>query len=114
MPRWTSGCVTDASDRPPAGDAPLNRVMHEPHRRAIVSELAQHPALGFGVLKQRLGLSDGNLSMHTRKLEEAGYITCNKSFEGRLPRTEYTLTPTGRAALQAYTQSMETESAKKP
>ncbi|HEX6306930.1 MAG TPA: transcriptional regulator [Longimicrobiales bacterium] len=85
----------------------LDRVIHERVRLAIVSALAVSDSLSFNELKTLLDTSDGNLSVHARRLEEAGYITCEKSFEGRLPRTDYRLTATGRRALQRYLDHME-------
>ncbi len=85
----------------------LDRVIHERLRLAIVSVLAVNDTLSFNELKQMLETSDGNLSVHARKLEEAGYIACLKSFEGRIPRTEYRLTAPGRKALERYLEHME-------
>ncbi len=85
----------------------LDRLIHERMRLAIVSALAVNASLTFNELKQLLETTDGNLSVHARKLEEAGYVTCTKSFEGRLPRTEYQLTKAGREALGRYLDHME-------
>jgi len=85
----------------------LDRLIHERMRLAIVSALAVAPSLTFAELKQILGTTDGNLSVHARKLEDAGYVTVVKSFAGRVPRTEYTLTPAGRRALERYVGHME-------
>lgn len=85
----------------------LDRVIHERLRLAIVSVLAVNDTLSFNELKQMLETTDGNLSVHARKLEEAGYIACLKSFEGRIPRTEYRLTAPGRKALERYLEHME-------
>ena len=85
----------------------LDRVIHERMRLAIVSALAVNPTLSFNDLKSLLGTSDGNLSVHARKLEEAGYVRCTKSFAGRTPRTEFALTATGRRALESYLTHME-------
>jgi DNA-binding HxlR family transcriptional regulator len=95
-----------------SGDAPrasldLDRLIHERVRLAIVSALAVNPSLTFNELKHLLGTSDGNLSVHARRLEESGYLDCTKSFEGRVPRTEYRLTTVGRAALERYLAHME-------
>jgi DNA-binding transcriptional ArsR family regulator len=92
-----------------AGTSPvdLDRVIHERVRLAIVSALAVSESLTFNELKSVLETSDGNLSVHARRLEEAGYLTCAKSFEGRMPRTEYRLTAAGRRALEAYLGHME-------
>ena len=85
----------------------LDRVIHERVRLAIVSALAVNDSLTFNELKSLLGTSDGNLSVHARRLEDAGYLTCDKSFEGRMPRTEYRLTTAGRRALRQYLDHME-------
>src|SRR3712207_215130 len=85
------------------GQAPeLDRLIHERMRLGIVSALAVNETLSFNDLKKLLQTTDGNLSVHARKLEEAEYITCTKSFEGRVPKTEYQLTELGRAALDRY------------
>ena len=89
------------------GAAELDRLIHERVRLGIVSALAVNPSLSFNELKDMLGLTDGNLSVHARKLEEAGYLLCTKSFEGRMPRTEFRLTDDGRRALLAYLNHME-------
>jgi DNA-binding HxlR family transcriptional regulator len=85
----------------------LDRLIHERIRLAIVSALAVNETLTFNELKALLRTSDGNLSVHARKLEEARYVTCTKSFEGRMPRTEYRLTAAGRQALDRYLGHME-------
>jgi DNA-binding HxlR family transcriptional regulator len=85
----------------------LDRLIHERVRLAIVSALAVNQTLTFNELKHLLRASDGNLSVHARKLEEAGYVECLKSFAGRLPRTEYRLTEVGREALDRYLLHME-------
>ncbi|MBX7119727.1 MAG: transcriptional regulator [Gemmatimonadaceae bacterium] len=94
-----------------AGDASaplaLDRIIHERVRLAIVSALAVHDALTFNELKALLDTSDGNLSVHARKLEDAGYVACRKGFEGRVPRTEYRITAAGRRALEGYLAHME-------
>lgn len=87
--------------------ADFDRLIHERVRLAIVSTLAVHELLTFNELKGLLRTTDGNLSVHARKLEEAGYVTCRKSFEGRVPKTEYRLTPAGRRALERYLAHME-------
>jgi DNA-binding MarR family transcriptional regulator len=87
--------------------ADLDRVIHERLRLAIVSALAVNDALSFNDLKGMLRTSDGNLSVHARKLEAAGYVACTKSFDGRIPRTEYRLTAAGRRALDRYLAHME-------
>lgn len=85
----------------------LDRLIHERMRLAIVSALAVNDSLSFNELKRLLDTTDGNLSVHARKLEQAGYIVCTKSFEGRVPRTQYTLSPVGRRALERYLEHME-------
>jgi DNA-binding HxlR family transcriptional regulator len=85
----------------------LDRLIHERMRLGIVSALAVNDHLSFNELKRLLKTTDGNLSVHARKLEEAGYIACEKYFEGRLPRTDYRLTPPGRKALERYLDHME-------
>jgi DNA-binding MarR family transcriptional regulator len=85
----------------------LNRLIHERLRLGIISALAVNDRLTFNDLKRLLQTTDGNLSVHARKLEDAEYISCEKSFEGRLPRTEYRLTPAGRRALEKYLVHME-------
>lgn len=85
----------------------LDRLIHERIRLGIVSALATNASLSFNDLKRILKTTDGNLSVHARKLEEAEYISCLKYFEGRLPRTEYRLTNTGRRALARYLDQME-------
>jgi len=85
----------------------LDRVIHERLRLGIVSALAVNEQLTFNDLKRLLQTTDGNLSVHARKLEEAQYIACEKSFDGRVPRTEYRLTATGRRALEKYVAHME-------
>jgi len=85
----------------------LDKVIHERVRLAIVSALAVHPTLTFNELKAMLETSDGNLSVHARKLEEAGYLTCTKGYEGRVPRTDFKITAAGRRALDAYLGHME-------
>lgn len=85
----------------------LDRLIHERIRLGVVSALAVNDSLTFTELKTLLSLTDGNLSVHSRKLEEAGYIECTKSFEGRMPKTEYRLTAEGRRALERYLAHME-------
>ncbi len=85
----------------------LDRLIHERLRLGIVTALAASPALTFTDLKRLLKATDGNLSVHARKLEEAGYVACAKSFDGRTPRTEFRLTPAGRAALLRYLDHMQ-------
>jgi len=85
----------------------FDRVIHERLRLAIVSALAVNEELTFNELKTLLDTSDGNLSVHARKLEDAGYVACTKSFEGRVPKTEFKLTSAGRKALERYLDHME-------
>jgi DNA-binding MarR family transcriptional regulator len=85
----------------------LDRLIHERTRLAIVSALAVNVSLTFKELKDFLRITDGNLSVHARKLEDAGYIGCNKSFSGRMPKTEYRLTHAGRKALEKYLEHLE-------
>ena len=103
--RPVSGAEKAAKPSPSAVE--LDRLIHERIRLGIVSALAVNEALTFNELKALLDTTDGNLSVHARKLEEADYITCTKTFEGRMPRTEYTLTRTGRDALERYLAHME-------
>lgn len=85
----------------------LDRVIHERMRLGIVSALAANESLTFNELKSLMKTTDGNLSVHARKLEEANYVVCNKYFDGRTPKTEYRLTPAGRRALERYINHME-------
>lgn len=87
--------------------ATLDRVIHEPIRLGIVSALAGCESMTFNELKELLGTTDGNLSVHARKLEEHDYVVCEKSFEGRIPRTSYRLASQGKRALEIYLQHME-------
>lgn len=87
--------------------ADLDRLIHERVRLGIVSALAVNRSLTFNELKAMLKTTDGNLSVHARKLEEADYIICTKSFDGRLPKTDYRLTAAGRRALERYLNHME-------
>jgi DNA-binding HxlR family transcriptional regulator len=89
------------------GAVALDRIIHERLRLAIVSALSVNPVLTFAELKKLLTTTDGNLSVHSRKLEEAGYVSVQKKFEGRVPRTEYRLTASGRSALERYLTHME-------
>jgi DNA-binding MarR family transcriptional regulator len=92
-----------ADDGPPD----LDRLVHERVRLGVLSALAVNDRLAFTELKELLKTSDGNLSVHARKLEDAGYVKCLKSFDGRFPRTEYQLTASGRRALERYLDHME-------
>jgi DNA-binding HxlR family transcriptional regulator len=85
----------------------LDRLIHERLRLGIISALAANESLTFSDLKSLMNTTDGNLSVHARKLEEAGYIACTKYFDGRLPKTEYKLTAAGRTALESYVNHME-------
>ncbi len=101
--------MPEAPHRPRTDTNPvaLDQLIHGRVRLGIVSALAVHDVLSFVELKDLLETSDGNLSVHARRLEEGGYLTCTKSFEGRVPRTEYRLTPLGRDALSRYLDHME-------
>ncbi len=85
----------------------LDKIIHERIRLGIVSALAVNERLTFNELKQLLQTSDGNVSVHARKLEDAGYLACTKSFDGRVPRTDYKLTAAGRKAMDRYLSHME-------
>ena len=116
-PAKSAPAANDQERRGPRGGVPtpvervapadLDRLIHERMRLAIVSALAVNETLTFNDLKKVLGTTDGNLSVHARKLEEAEYIACTKSFEGRMPKTEYRLTAAGRRALERYLDHME-------
>lgn len=91
-----------------AGEIPeLDRLIHERMRLGIISALTVNDSLSFSDLKRLLRTTDGNLSVHARKLEEGGYITCRKFFEGRIPRTEYRLTAAGKRAFEQYLGDLE-------
>lgn len=85
----------------------LDRTIHEKTRLAILSALAVNPSLTFNELKEILNTTDGNISVHARKLEEANFVSCKKGFDGRVPRTEYALTAAGRRAFEKYLSHME-------
>ena len=106
-PRSTKPAGKDHDRRVPGEIPPLDRVIHERIRLGIISALAVNDSLSFNDLKRLLRTTDGNLSVHARKLEEAGYVGCHKFFEGRVPRTEYQLTAAGRRALDRYLADME-------
>ena len=93
--------------REPVQASDLDPVIHERMRLGILSALAANASLSFNDLKRLLKTSDGNLSVHARKLEDVDYLTCRKFFEGRIPRTEYSLTAAGRKAFENYLQQME-------
>lgn len=99
-----SAVAGEAASRAPLA---LDRLIHERLRLAIVSALAVNESLTFNELKHLLGATDGNLSVHARRLEEAGYVECLKSFDGRVPRTEFRLSQVGREALERYLAHME-------
>jgi DNA-binding HxlR family transcriptional regulator len=115
MPRTTAAQSQIEAKRGPqlrrvsglSEDNPDFRLIHERLRLAIVSALAVNAALTFTELREMLGITDGNLSVHCRKLEEGGLIVCAKGFVGRVPRSEYKLTPRGRRAFQRYLEHME-------
>lgn len=97
----------EVSDNSKSAAPNLDRLIHERLRLGIISALAANESLSFSDLKSLMNTTDGNLSVHARKLEEAGYIACTKFFEGRLPKTEYKLTAAGRRALENYLSHME-------
>ena len=97
------GLVSAAETTPPK----LDRLIHERLRLGILSALAVNQSLTFNELKKLLKTTDGNLSVHARKLEDANYVVCKKSFEGRMPKSEYKLTAAGRRALEKYLDHME-------
>jgi len=107
----TSQAASQPKPEPKITKAPtipeLDRIIHERMRLGIVSALGVNQSLTFNDLKRLLETTDGNISVHARKLEEAGYISCTKSFEGRVPKTEYSLTTAGRKALEKYLNHME-------
>jgi len=109
MARTADGTRERKNERERATAFPveLDRLVHERIRLGILSALAATDQLSFNDLKRLLATTDGNLSVHARKLEEAGYIACTKSFEDRTPRTEYQLTSLGRHALSSYLDQME-------
>ncbi|MBZ5723742.1 MAG: transcriptional regulator [Acidobacteriia bacterium] len=90
-----------------AGASKLDRLIHERLRLGMLSALSVNEPLTFNELKKLLDTTDGNLSVHARKLEEAGYVACSKSFQGRMPKTEYRMTAAGRRALERYLDHME-------
>ena len=112
LKRETKGHTEKQKPRAVAGGAPhsaheIDRLIHERLRLGIISALAANESLTFNELKQTVKTTDGNLSVHARKLEDAGYVSCSKSFEGRTPKTEYSLTAAGRRALERYLDHME-------
>jgi len=106
-PALTSVKGTAPADGADEGALALDRLIHERMRLGIVSALAVNESLTFNDLKRLMKTTDGNLSVHARKLEDAAYVECRKSFEGRVPRTEYRLTSAGRRALERYLNHME-------
>lgn len=90
-----------------SGSESFDKLIHERLRLAIVSALAVHEVLSFSDLKEMLDTTDGNLSVHARKLEDAGYLSCSKGFDGRVPKTEFKLTASGRRSLERYLAHME-------
>jgi len=106
-PKASSPATARSRRAVPADALALDRLIHERARLGIVSALAAAPSLTFAELKRMLDATDGNLSVHARKLEDAGYVECTKGFEGRVPRTEYRLTDAGRHALRIYLDHME-------
>ena len=107
-PRWEPAPALDPAQSAPANAAPdLDRIIHERMRLGMVSALAVNASLSFTDLRRLLGASDGNLSVHAGKLEEAGYVQVHKFFDGRIPRTEFSLTDRGRHALDRYLDHME-------
>lgn len=106
--RWEPDPTPDPTPTAPANPAPdLDRIIHERIRLGMVSALAVNASLSFTDLRNLLGTTDGNLSVHAGKLEEAGYIRVHKFFEGRIPRTEFSLTERGHYALDRYLDHME-------
>jgi DNA-binding HxlR family transcriptional regulator len=101
------GLKADKTRGAPAASLALDRLIHERVRLGILSALAVNESLSFNDLKRFMKTTDGNLSVHARKLEDAQYVSCTKSFDGRLPKTEYRLTATGRRALERYLDHME-------
>ena len=109
--REASGAAAAAEPQSAKANHPahsLDRLIHERMRLGIISALAANESLTFNDLKNLMHTTDGNLSVHARKLEDGGYIACTKSFEGRLPKTEYKLTTAGKRALENYVSHMET------
>ena len=99
--------VAGSAPAVPGVPADFDRLIHERMRLGIVSALAVNDTLSFNDLKRVMHTTDGNLSVHARKLEDAGYVQCMKSFEGRMPKTQYRLTTAGRQALERYLDHME-------
>lgn len=104
---WRPRVRSSSTHDDPASPLNLDKLIHERLRLGIVSALAVHDRLSFNELKALLRTTDGNLSVHARKLEDAGYLQCTKTFEGRMPRSEYSLTRAGRVALDRYCGHMD-------
>lgn len=104
---WEADPKEDPAQRAPSPAPDLDRIIHERIRLGMVSALAVNASLSFTEVKKLLGTTDGNLSVHAAKLEEAGYIRTHKFFDGRIPRTEFSLTDRGRHALDRYLDHME-------
>ena len=102
----SEGTPRAVNQRVPEIATNLDRLLHDRMRLGIVSALAASDELSFTDLKETLGATDGNLSVHARKLEDAGYVACHKTFSGRTPRTDYKLTASGRRALEKYLDHM--------
>jgi DNA-binding HxlR family transcriptional regulator len=107
VPRAREAKVRASTQSPRTNPVELDRLIHGRVRLGIVSALAVNDSLTFNELKDLLETSDGNLSVHARRLEDAGYVACTKSFDGRVPRTDYRLTRDGRRALERYLDHME-------
>ena len=105
--RRPAGALAAVSGRGAEPATDLDRLIHERIRLGIVSALAANETLSFRDLKSLLRTTDGNLSLHARKLEDAGYVVCRKTFDGRMPRTDYRLSASGRRALERYLDHME-------
>ena len=105
--RSVDGGAATRTSESPEGALALDRLIHERMRLGIVSALAVNDTLTFNDLKRLMHTTDGNLSVHARKLEDAAYVACTKSFQGRVPKTEYKLTAAGRRALERYLDHME-------
>jgi DNA-binding MarR family transcriptional regulator len=103
----SAASLRDVPVKPKSAAPNLDRLIHERLRLGIISALAANESLTFSDLKSLMNTTDGNLSVHARKLEDAEYIVCEKTFEGRTPRSEYRLTPAGRRALDKYLAHMD-------
>lgn len=105
--RCDGGLRPGLTEVPGLREAELDRLIHERVRLGIISALAVNETLAFNDLKALLDVTDGNLSAHARKLENAGYLACDKGYDGRVPKTEYRITAGGRTALESYLEHME-------